>query len=101
MLVPLPALGLSADQQADRRGHGPVPLLGSEPVRRGRVLGEAHRHRRWAGPLSPPCLGCWRCLASRGGGRGGATEEELVMKMKSRILNGCRTSQTAGWHNGA
>lgn len=47
------ALGLSTDQQADWRGLGSVPLQSRECLRRSHVLSEAHRHRRWASPLSP------------------------------------------------
>lgn len=56
---PAPALGLSADQQADGRGHGRVPLHSREHVWRSRVLGEAHRHRRWACPRLAHGSGAW------------------------------------------
>lgn len=66
---PAPALGLSADQQADGRGHGRVPLHSREHVWRSRVLGEAHRHRRWACPRLAHGSGAWepeRCPRPRG-----------------------------------
>lgn len=57
------ALGFSADQQADWRGLGSVPLQSRERLRRSHMLSEAHRHRRWACPFSPS--GCRASALSR------------------------------------